>query len=427
MAANFGATLGGGAGFLTYLFLDRMTVMVTDPAKIQEVLTRGVERIYPSREAFEKKLMSGERLRIYLGIDPTSSHLHIGHLPPLLALRRFQELGHEIILLVGDFTAQIGDPSDKLSARQPLTVRQVRENLKTFKRQASKVLKIGGMRGAKMKFNSEWLSGMKVADFIGLTQHITVQQLIQRDMFQERLKSDKPIGLHEFLYPLMQGYDSVAMGVDVEIGGNDQTFNMLIGRDLMKAYVNKEKFVLVCRLLVNPVTGKKLSKTEGALVNLDDAPNDMFAKAMAIDDAMSLPLAELSTLMPMAGIEKLGEDLKTNVLSPRDAKLAVAHALVSMMYDIKAGDEAKAEFIRVFSEGLAPTEVLTHKVGKENAALIDLLVDTKLAESKSEARRLIEQGGVSIDEEKKSDPNETIAVSGQTLRVGKHRFIKIIS
>ncbi len=394
--------------------------MVTDQAKIQEVLTRGVERIYPSREEFEKKLMSGERLRIYLGIDPTSPHLHIGHLPPLLALRRFQELGHEVILLIGDFTAQIGDPTDKTAPRQPLTQREVKENLRTFKRQASRVLKIGGMRGAKLKFNSQWLSRIPLGDFVRLAQHATVQQMLARDMFDERLKNDRPIGVHEFLYPLLQGYDSVAMGVDVEIGGNDQTFNMLVGRDLMKAYMNKEKFVFATKLLVNPTTGKKLSKTEGALINLDDAPNDMFAKVMAIDDGMTVSLAELSTTMPMSEIEGL------KGMVPRDAKLKVAHELVQMICGKDAADMAQAEFVRVFSEGKAPTEVESYKVGSGAIALIDLLVATGTASSKSDARRLIEQGGVSMNEEKKSDPSEMITVSGQTLRVGKHRFIKIV-
>ena len=400
--------------------------MVTNPEKIQEVLTCGVERIYPSREEFEKKLMSGERLRIYLGIDPTSPHLHIGHLAPLLALRRFQDLGHEVILLIGDFTAQIGDPTDKASPRQPLTARQVREHLRTFKKQASKVLKIGGLRGAKLKFNSQWLSNLTLANFVDLARRTTVQQLLARDMFQERMKSDRPISLHEFVYPLLQGYDSVAMGVDVEIGGNDQTFNMLVGRDLMKSFLNKEKFVLATRLVVNPATGKKFSKTGGALVNVDDEPNDMFVKVMAIDDAVIVAIAELATQMPLSRVREIEVALRNGTMPPRDVKLEVAHAVVATLHSQEKADEAKTEFIRVFSEHRAPSEIETRKIGKPQIALFELLILTKTAGSNSEARRLIEQGGVSLNDERRSDPNEMVHIQGQTLRVGKHRFIKII-
>ena len=213
---------------------------IGDAELIKEALEHSVDIIYPSRQELEKTLAEEKKMRIYLGVDPTGAHLHFGHATNFLVLKRFQELGHEIILLIGDFTARIGDPTDKLSPRQPLTVEQVVENFKTFKKQVSKIIKFSGPNKAQVKFNSKWLEKMTFADLIKLAQHITVQQMLQRDMFQERMKLDKPIGVHEFFYPMMQGYDSVAMDVDMEIGGTDQTFNMLMGRDLLKIYKIKK-------------------------------------------------------------------------------------------------------------------------------------------------------------------------------------------
>ena len=404
-----------------------MEKIITNENLIKKALGRSVDVVYPSRQELEKSLAGGKKMRIYLGIDPTGTHLHFGHVTNLLVLRRFQELGHEIILLIGDFTARIGDPTDKLSPRQPLTAEQVLENFKTFKKQASKIIKFSGPNKAQVKFNSKWLGKMTFADIIKLAQHITVQQMMQRDMFQERMKSDKPIGAHEFFYPMMQGYDSVVMDVDMEIGGTDQTFNMLMGRDLQKIYNNKEKFVLTTKLLVNPKTGKKLmNKSEGGLINLDDAPGDMFGKIMAIDDAAMFALAEYSTEMPMEEIDKLKSGMAADKISPKDVKLKIAFAAVELIYGKSVGEKAQKEFVRVVSNKETPSKVESAKLKVKSLLLVDLLVEVEFAVSKSEARRLIEQGGVRIDGEKQSDPNKSISLDKEILlQVGKRKFLKI--
>lgn len=399
----------------------------TDKNIVKEILERSVEKIYPSKEALEKALSEGRRLRIYLGADPTGPHLHLGHLTNLLALKKLQQLGHEIIFLVGDFTAQIGDPTDKLAPRQPLSQKEIKENYKTFKKQVSRIIKFTGANAAKIKFNSKWLNKMKFVDVIRLAQNFTVQQMIQRDMFQERIKSDKPIGVHEFLYPLMQGYDSVVMDVDMEIGGNDQTFNMLVGRDLMKIYNNKEKFVLTTKLLINPKTGRKLmNKSEGGLINLDDRPEEIFGKVMALVDEAMFEVAELSTEMPTDKINSLKEAVLNNQMNPRDAKLEIAEAVIQTLYDEKAANASKAEFLKLFSKHEKPEEIPLRKLSAVNYKLIDLLIETKLASSKSEARRLIEQGGVKINDEKKTNPDEIIPIGQEfILQVGKRHFLKV--
>ena len=395
---------------------------------IKEALERSVGVIYPSRQELEKVLLGGKKLRIYLGVDPTGPHLHFGHVTNFLMLKRFQELGHEIILLIGDFTARIGDPTDKLAPRQPLTGEQITENLKTFKEQASKIIKFSGSNRAQVKFNSKWLDKLTFADVIRLAQHITVQQMMQRDMFQERIKTDKPISLNEFLYPMMQGYDSVAMDVDMEIGGTDQTFNMLMGRDSQKIYNNKEKFVITTKLLVNPKTGKKLmNKSEGGMINLDDAPNDIFGKVMAIDDAAMFALAEYSTEMPMVEVDELKKEVGADKMSPRDAKLRIAFAAVEMVYGKTEAEKAEEEFVRVVSNKEAPSEVESVKLKMKSLNIVDLLVLVKMASSKSEARRLIEQGGVKIDGEKQDDPNKIILLEKEILlQVGKRKFLRIL-
>lgn len=399
--------------------------VVIDKEKIRAALTRAVERIYPSREALESAFMDGRQLKIYLGVDPTGSHLHLGHLTNLLVLKRFQELGHKVILLIGDFTARIGDPTDKLATRRPLTPEEVKENLRTFKVQASRVLAFRGDNPARVMFNAKWLSRMKLEDVMRLAEQVTVQQMIHRDMFAERIKTDKPIGLHEFLYPLLQGYDSVAMGVDMEIGGTDQTFNMLVGRDLAKALKEKEKFVLTTQLLEDPATGKKLmNKSEGGLINLDDGPNDMFGKVMALPDSAIVPVTNLSTDLPMDEVGRLKE---LAARDPRDAKLALAFAVVGTVYTKTAAVRAKREFHRVFSERQKPEEVSTVSMGVARMPLVDLLVMAKLASSKSEARRLIEQGGVKLDDVRQDTPDAVVELgTARMLQVGRHRFIKVV-
>src|SRR3989339_591169 len=265
-----------------------------NPQKINELLTRGVENIYPKKDFLEAKLKSGKPITLYTGYDPTAPTLHIGHGITMMKLRQFQDLGHKVIMLIGDFTGMIGDPTDKGAARQKLTREQVLANCKNYQEQASSILNFEGANPVAVKYNSEWLGKMNFAGILELTSHFTVQRMMERDMFEKRQEENKPIYLHEFLYPVMQAYDSVAMEVDGEVGGNDQTFNMLAGRDLMKDLQGKEKFVLTMKLLVDS-TGKKMGKSEGNMIALADKPEDMFGKVMSWTDEMILKGFELCT------------------------------------------------------------------------------------------------------------------------------------
>lgn len=390
----------------------------TDRALIREVLTRAIEKIYPTAAALEKELLSGRRLRLYLGIDPTSTHLHIGHAASLWILRRFQDLGHEIILLAVDFTARIGDPSDKLAARQPLTEEAIEQNLRTFKTQAGKIVRFDGPNPARLEHNAAWHDKMSFRELIKLAQQFTVQQMVERDMFQTRLKAGKPIGLHEFLYPLMQGYDSVAMDVDVEVGGSDQTFNMLAGRTLMKSLKGKEKFVVANRLLVDAASGKKLSKTEGSLVNLDDAPQDIFGRVMAMPDEMMPHVAELSTRMPMEKIQKLGK-----MKNPRDAKLILAEAVVSLYHSPAAAQKAREEWVRVFSKKETPEEIQELPSTPRGTAILEEIRISGVS-SKSETMRLLRQGAIKINDSVEKNA-ERKTQDGDILKVGKKKYFRI--
>lgn len=388
-----------------------------DKKGIEEALERGVENIYPSREALAKVLKSGKKLRIYNGIDPTGK-LHLGHGVVLNKLQQFQELGHEIIVLIGDFTGMVGDPTDKLATRKPLTRKQVLENAKNYKKLIGKVL---DLKKTKFKFNSEWLGKMNFADLIKLASEFTVQRLLERDMFKKRIAEGKPIHLHEFLYPLMQGYDSVAMNVDMEVGGNDQTFNMLAGRDLMKALKNKEKFVLTLKLLEDP-TGKKMGKTEGNMVNLDDKPDDMYGKVMSWPDGLIIPALEIATNVPWEEVMRAKKDLAAGQ-NPKNLKMLLAFKIVEMYYGKPAAIRAKEYFKRVFEKKLNPDKMPEFKLSGKN--IIDVMVLSKLAKSRSDAKRLIEQGAIEVDGERIKTFGKIIE-KNSIIQKGKRFFTRII-
>lgn len=385
--------------------------------QINGLLTRGIQQILPSREALKRELEGGKKLTVYLGIDPTAPYLHLGHSITLFVLKRFQKLGHKVVLLMGDFTARIGDPSGKTTQRKPQSKKEVLDNLKAYKDQAGKIINI---KKAKIAFNSRWLGKLTVEEFLEIASLFTTQQMITRDMFQERMKKDLPIGLHEFLYPLLQGYDSVALKTDVEVGGSDQLFNMLIGRDLVKKHLGKEKFVVTTKLLIDPTSGAKMSKSEGNLVALSDSLNDMYAKVMAFPDELVGDCLELCTEVPMNQIEEITK------MPPRESKARLAREITSIYYDEKAAKEAEAEFERVFSAHEAPSEMPEIKISQKSINVVDLLLQADLVVSKSEARRLIEQGGVRIDGRVKTDPNEQIIPQNDMLvSVGKRKFAKL--
>ena len=390
---------------------------------IETLLTRGVEKIYPTPKFLEEKIKK-EKVSLYLGIDPTGPHLHLGHAIPLMKLRQFQQLGHKVILLMGDFTGMIGDPTDKSATRKQLTVEQVKENLKEYKKQAGKILDFEGDNPVEIKFNSEWLGKMSFKDVVELASNFTVQQMLVRDMFEKRIKESKPIGLHEFLYPLMQGYDCVAMDVDGEVGGNDQMFNMLAGRTLMKALKDKEKFVVTTKLLADP-TGVKMGKTTGNMITLVDSPKEMFGKVMSWTDGMIVDGFELCTEIPMEEIKGMEKEVKGGA-NPRDFKVKLAKEIVSFYYSADKADGAEAEFVEMFKKGGVPDDVEEFKIQDSKLNIIELLFDSGLVGSKGEGRRMIEQGGVKIDGEKVDSIEAVIEVEeGMIVQVGKRKFIKL--
>ncbi|MFA5186007.1 MAG: tyrosine--tRNA ligase [Patescibacteria group bacterium] len=454
----------------------------TDKNAVEAFVSRAVENIYPTPDALSGHLKSGKRITVYLGVDPSGPSLHIGHAIEMRKLAELQKLGHRCILLIGDFTAMIGDPTDKAAARVKLTHEQVLENCKNYKEQASKILDFGGENPVELKFNNDWLGKMTFADVVELASHFTVQQMAERDMFRRRMSwrttcphcgnenymgsetqetstdekgnhilvstydesrvwkckkcrkeyspetagevhSPRPVYLHEFLYPLMQGYDSVAMDVDLEIGGNDQTFNMLAGRTLMREIKNKEKLVLTCKLLTDP-TGKKMGKSEGNMITLVDSPEDMYGKVMSWTDGMIIPGYELVTDVSSDEIEKMKEAMEEGE-NPMEFKRRLAKEVVRAFVSDEAAEKAAEHFTTVHQKHEKPEEMPEFKMKEPKAKLVDLLVETGLVPSKSEARRQIEQGAVKVDDAVVEDADmETKA--GSVIQKGKRFFVKLV-
>jgi len=386
----------------------------------ERILNRGVENIYPSKDFLDELLQSDKKLTLYLGIDPTGPSLHLGHAIPLMKLAQFQQLGHRIIMLIGSFTAMIGDPTDKLATRQPLTREQVLLNCKKYKEQASALISFDGDNPAEIKFNSEWLDKLNFKEIIDLSANFTVQQMLERDMFEKRLNEGKPIGLHEFLYPLMQGYDSVAMKVDGEVGGNDQTFNMLAGRTLEKAILNKEKVVITTKLLTDS-SGKKMGKSEGNMLRLDDSASDKFGKIMSWSDEMIINGFELCTKESEEKINEVKKRLHDKE-NPRDLKLELAEAIVKIYHGEEEAKRQVQNFISTFSKGEKPQEIEEFVLAGKS--LVEVLVGSGLVSSKSDAKRNIEQNGVKINDVVCADPNQAVS-SGDIIQKGKRFFIKI--
>jgi tyrosyl-tRNA synthetase len=395
--------------------------VVKDQEKIDAFLVRGVENVLPSHEFVASRLKEGKPLTMYLGIDPTGPTLHLGHAIVLKKLREFQDLGHKVILLIGDFTGMIGDPTDKTATRKRLTKKEVLANAKKYKAQAGKIIRFTGLNKAELKYNSKWLGKMTFADVVELASHYTVQQLLERDMFEKRVAEGKPVHLHEFLYPLMQGYDSVAMDVDGEIGGNDQTFNMLAGRTLMKELKKKEKFVIATKLLTDP-TGKKMGKSEGNMITLEDSPEDMFGKIMSWPDGMIVPGFEILTRVPMAGIEDQAK------ADPRAMKAKLGQEVVAFFHGEGAAAKASARFASTFQKHEVPSDIPEFVVKVEKIGVIDLLVATGLASSNGEARRLIDGGGVKADGQVVSgyDASVSPTAEGIVIQKGKRHFVRAV-
>jgi len=396
--------------------------------KIEEVLTRGVEKIYPSKKALEKVLRSGKKIRVYNGIDPTNPNIHLGNAIPIRKLRQFQNLGHKVILLIGDFTARIGDPSDKTAMRRQLTHKEVLKNTKTYKEQVAKILNFDSKNNPpEIRFNSEWLDKLTNKDVIELAACFTVQQMIERDLFQNRLKEKKPIGLHEFLYPFYQGYDSVALDVNLEVGGREQTFNMLAGRTLMKIYKNKEKFVLTNPWLPG-TDGRKMSKSWGNVINITDKPEEMFGKLMSITDEVIEIYFKLCTNIPIKEIRKIIIQINSGKLNPMEAKKWLAREVVSLYHSPKQAQKTQEEFEKVFQKRKLPSKIpVAPKAVKAGEWSISKLVTSSGGTASiAEAKRLIKQGGLEFEGKKIQDCQLKVSVKGgEILKIGKRKILKL--
>ena len=447
----------------------------TDKIKIEQFLTRGVEKIYPTVDALRKKLMSGERLKIYQGFDPTGPYLHVGHAIGIRALKILQDLGHEVIFLVGDYTAKVGDP-DKDTTREILSDEKIKKNMEGWKKQASQLIDFEGDNPVKFERNHKWLSKLKLEDVIKLMSNMTVQQMLERDLFEKRMygeiecpkcgdwtyakniinvyddetyaffqkdlkclkckskfninedtkiRKPIPIYLQEFIYPLMQGYDSVAMDVDIEIGGTDQTFNMLVGRDLCKSYLNKEKFIRTNKMMDAP-DGITMSKTKGNGINLGDTAEEMYGKAMSYPDLAILSGLELLTDISMDVIKNIAKSLEDGE-NPMQYKKMMAFEIVKTIKGKEEAQKAQKHFENTVQKKEAPSEVESKKLKVKNINIIELLVECDLVASKGEARRLIEQGGIKVDGEvvKSIDKKVEITKEGILVQRGKRQFIRV--
>lgn len=400
-----------------------MSKIIVDKEKILQFLTRGVANIFPSTEILQKKLESGEKLKVYQGFDPTGPYLHIGHGMGIRALRLLQEMGHQVIFLVGDYTAKVGDP-DKESTRKILTDEEIEKNMSGWKQQASMLIDFEGENPVQFKHNYEWLSKLDLEQLIKLMSHATVQQMIERDNFQKRLSAGNPIQLQEFIYPLMQGYDSVAMQVDLEIGGTDQIFNMLMGRQLVKNYLNKEKFVRANTMMDAP-DSRTMSKTKGNGINLSDSPEVMYGKAMSYDDEHILIGLELLTDTSLTEIAQIKVALAKGE-NPMIYKKIMAKRIVGIVYGDKLAEDAEKNFESV---------VQNKEVGQENIRGIKVVGGVTLLEflktavgerySSSDIKRTIDQGGVEIDGVKTTSFDKKIPSDPKTvIKFGKREFFR---
>lgn len=393
--------------------------------KIDELLSRGVEKIYPSREALEKVLRSGKKLRLYQGFDPSGPLLHIGHLVGLMKMRQFNKLGHHVIFLIGDFTGMIGDPTGKSESRKPLTREEVLKNARFYRKQTEKIFDYAGSNPVEIKYNSEWLSKITAPEFIKLTSYLTYQQIVERNLFQERKKRGLDVNMTEFFYPVLQGYDSVAMDVDLEIGGSDQMFNMMVGRDLMHKIKRREKFVMTTPLLTDS-TGKKIGKTEGNVIALTAKPNEFYGMIMSLPDDVIDKCFEYITDLPMEDVERIRKDLKSGK-NPMTYKKLLAFTLTKILNSEKDVQKAERYFEETFQKKKLTGEIPIIKIGiSENITVIDIMTILKLAKSRSDAKRLITEGAVEIDGVRITNPQQGIKPKNDMIvKVGKHRFAKL--
>lgn len=391
----------------------------TDSRMIDELLKRGVADVIV-REDLRKKLESGKQLRIKLGIDPTGFDLHLGHLVVVHKLREFQELGHQVILLFGNFTGQIGDPTGKSETRTMRTQEELETNAQHYVSQVSKFLDVSKV---EIRWNAEWLAPLNFADVVTLASQFTVAQMLERDMFQERIKADLPISMHEFFYPLMQGYDSVALKADVELGGTDQTFNLLAGRTLQKAYGQEPQNVLTVPILVGTDGAMKMGKTTGNYIAVQDTPNDVYGKTMSIPDSSILTYFELAARIDEPEWRAIKARLEGGE-NPRNLKMELARKLVTSLHGAELAEAAEEHFKTVFQKKELPDEIATISLEKDGWLLPELICELKWAQTRSDARRLIEGGGVKVNGEKVDAVDHLLTLSAEPIlfQVGKRNF-----
>lgn len=395
----------------------------SDPSVLTSIdsLRRDVENLY-SPEELGRKLASGRQLRIKLGMDPTAPDLHLGHSVVLRKLRQFQDLGHKAVLIIGDYTARIGDPTGRDTTRPILDEATILNNAQTYLQQAGKILDLSPDK-VEVRHNSQWLGGLTFADVLKLTGQMTVQQMLHRENFAKRMSENREIMVSEFMYPLMQGYDSVVVKSDVELGGTDQTFNNLVGRDLMAKYGMEKQVVMVMPILVGLDGVQKMSKSKGNYVAVTDAPTEMFGKIMSIPDGLMGNYYQLLTNLPS---DQIAARIDPNKTHPRQAKDQLAQIIVTHFHDAASAQAASEEFTRRFAQGGLPSDIETKKVSSAALSVMALVVEVGFASSNSEARRLIEQGGVSLDDTKLTDPKAILDLQGESiLRVGKRRVCKV--
>ena len=392
------------------------------------LISHGVADLLPEDE-FKKKLersvATNTPLIVKLGLDPTAPDIHLGHTVVLRKLKLFQDFGHKVIILIGDFTARIGDPTGKSVTRPPLTEEQVITNAKTYQEQIFKVL---DPEKTEVRFNSEWLSKLDFADVLKLASKYTVARMLERDDFHKRYTEGRPISIHEFMYPLMQGYDSVALKADVEFGGTDQTFNLLMGRHLQGEEGMPEQTIITMPILEGLDGVQKMSKSLGNYIGISEAPSEMYGKAMSIPDELMMRYFMLVTDMSIEEQEQLSQDLESGAAHPRDVKMKLAHTIVRLYHGEEAANFGQEEFVRVFQKHAMPTDIPEYKVAITDEAVFvpQLLSDAGLTASNGEARRSIKAGAFKIDGEKCNEEH-IVLKDGMVLQVGKRKFIKIVS
>lgn len=390
-----------------------------------KIILKGVDDLIDEkdlREKLEKANKQGRQLVVKLGLDPSAPDIHLGHTVVLRKMKQLQDLGHKVVIIIGDFTGKIGDPTGKSKTRNALTTEQVLENAKTYQKQIFKVL---DKEKTEVRFNSEWLAKLNFEDVVKLAATITVARMLEREDFKKRYESHTPISVHEFFYPLMQGYDSVAINADIELGGTDQRFNLLMGRALQKEFGQEPQVVIMMPIIEGLDGVNKMSKSLGNYIGVDEEAGVMYQKAMEIPDELIIKYYNLVTDIHPDIVNKIEQDLKEDKVNPRDIKMGLAKEIVRLYHGEEKANFAEERFKSVFQKGQIPSDILTVKSSKEDFDLAQIVVENKLAPSKSELRRLVKQGGVKVNSEKVNDLQDIILEGELVVQIGKKKFIKI--